>query len=63
MAHQIASAAEEQRCTTDEINNNIDKISNLSDENALEIQKAKELSLMLDRLATEQKQLVGKFKF
>lgn len=63
MAHQIASAAEQQRSTTVEINRNVEKISVLSDENAVEIDKAKESSLILDGLATEQKQLVSKFKF
>jgi methyl-accepting chemotaxis protein len=63
MAHQIASAAEEQRATTVDINSNVEMISALSGENSIEIEKAKESSLALDKLATEQKQLVSKFKF
>ncbi len=63
MAHQIASAAEEQRCTSNEVANNVNRISELSDINAGEIEKAKNSCLVLDNLATEQKKMVEKFKF
>lgn len=63
MAHQIASAAEEQRCTSNEVANNANRISELSDINADEIEKSKDSCVILDNLATEQKKMVEKFKF
>lgn len=62
MAHQIASAAEQQRCTTNEINGNIEKITSLSEENSIEINKANDDCVRLDQLAADQKHLVDRFK-
>lgn len=63
MAHQIASAAEEQRCTSNEVANNVSRISELSELNAKEIEKAKDSCLSLDSLATQQRGMVEKFKY
>ncbi len=63
MAHQIASAAEEQRYTSNEVANNVNRISEISDINAKEISKSKDSCLELDTLATNQKKQVEKFKF
>ncbi len=63
MAHQIASAAEEQRCTSNEVASNVSRISEISEINASEINKSKVSCQALDNLATEQKRMVERFKF
>ncbi len=63
MAHQIAQSAEQQRSTATEVGSNIDRISEISNDNVEEIHKANASCLALDDLATNQKNLVSQFKF
>lgn len=63
MAHQIAQSAEQQRATAAEVGNSVNRISEISEDNATEISKANDSCLALDDLATNQKKMVSQFKF
>ncbi len=62
MSIQIASAAEEQSATADEINRNITSISEMSNETTVGAQQTAAASGDLARLGTELQALVGRFK-
>ncbi len=59
---QIASAAEEQSCVTEEINQNIVSISQVSEQSAAGAQQIAQASEELARLASDMQNLVGNFK-
>jgi methyl-accepting chemotaxis protein len=60
--NQIATAAEEQTATTDEISCNIQNINAVCQETARSAQESASSALQLSRLAEEQQKLVGQFK-
>ncbi|WP_318441261.1 methyl-accepting chemotaxis protein [Photobacterium leiognathi] len=62
MSSQIAQSAEEQRTTTADIARSLEDISHIADTNYTAMEEVAEASSMLDTLATEQNQLVHKFK-
>jgi len=62
MSTQIASAAEEQSATADEINRNIISITEMSNETSTGAQQTATASDDLARLGTELQSLVGQFK-
>ncbi len=62
MSSQIAQSAEEQRTTTADIARSLEDISHIADTNYTAMEEVAEESSMLDTLATEQNQLVHKFK-
>ncbi len=62
MSSQIAQSAEEQRTTTTDIARSLEDISHIADTNYTAMEEVAEASSMLDTLATEQNQLVHKFK-
>lgn len=62
MNTQIASAAEEQSATTDEMNKNIININQLADETANSAQQSTTASGELSKLAADLQNLVGQFK-
>jgi methyl-accepting chemotaxis protein len=59
---QIASAAEEQSATTEEMNKNIININQLADETAGSAEQSTAASSELSKLATDLQSLVGQFK-
>lgn len=59
---QIASAAEQQSATTEEMNKNIININQLSDETANSASQSTNASADLSRLATDLQSLVSQFK-
>ena len=59
---QIASAAEEQSATTEEINRNITNIRDMSEQTESGARQAASVSEELARLATNLQQVVGRFK-
>ncbi len=59
---QIASAAEEQSATTEEMNKNIININQLADETANSASQSTKASTELSRLATDLQSLVNQFK-
>ena len=62
MNTQIASAAEEQAATTEEMNKNIININQLADETAGSAEQSTAASSELSKLATDLQSLVGQFK-
>lgn len=58
----IASAAEEQSATTEEMNKNVSNIRDLAEQTATGSEQTKEASQELSRLGTELQTLVGRFK-
>jgi len=62
MSTQIASAAEEQSATAEEINHNIISITEMSNETSTGAQQTASASDELARLGTELQNLVGRFK-
>jgi len=60
--NQIATAAEQQTATTDEISCNIQNINAVCQETARSAQESASSALQLSRLAEEQQKLVGQFK-
>ena len=62
MNNQIASAVEEQRTTSIDINKNINSISNISTENTIGSTKTASASIELADLASVLKRLVAEFK-
>jgi methyl-accepting chemotaxis protein len=62
MNTQIASAAEEQSATTEEMNKNIININQLADETANSAAQSTAASDELSRLATDLQNLVSQFK-
>lgn len=63
MAHHIAESADQQRATATEVGQNVSRISEISEANTNEINKANESCVTLDDLATAQKKMVSQFKF
>ena len=59
---QIASAAEEQSATTEEMNKNIININQLADQTASSADQSTAASAELSKLATDLQNLVGQFK-
>ena len=59
---QIASAAEEQSATTEEMNKNIININQLADQTATSADQSTAASAELSKLAAELQNLVGQFK-
>lgn len=62
MTSQIVESAHEQEIATREINQNITKISELADQNSEDMNNIQRSSETLDRIATEQTDIVKKFK-
>lgn len=62
MSSQIAAAAEEQEATGAEISANINRISEISDSNYEGIEQVAETSTRLNQLASDQANLVSRFK-
>jgi len=62
MNNHIASAAEEQSLVTEEINQNISKISTISDQSAESSSQVKEASDSMAKLAADLQREVGQFK-
>lgn len=62
MSVQVATAAEQQGCVSEEINRNVTLVSNLSSENMLGTQDVSTASTELSELATELDGVVKKFK-
>jgi len=59
---QIATAAEEQTATTNEISNNIHQMSEVVQQTARGAQDSSEAASGLSKLAEELKGIVGKFR-
>jgi len=60
--HQIATAAEEQTATTDEISSNIRSINEVVQGTARSAQESASSAQQLSILAEEQQRLVGQFR-
>ena len=62
MTAQIVESAHEQEIATREINKNITRISELSEENCESMNRIKDSSSQLDQIAFEQSEIVNRFK-
>lgn len=62
MSHSIATASEEQSAVAQEVTQNVVRISDMADDLAETARKASTNSERLQELATEQRQLVGRFR-
>ncbi len=62
MNHHIATAAEEQTAVADEVNRNINAISELAQQNAADVQQTATASEQVSQLAVQLQELVGRFK-
>lgn len=62
MTAQIVESAHEQEIATREINKNITRISELSEENCEAMNRIKDSSSQLDQIAFEQSEIVNRFK-
>jgi hypothetical protein len=61
MVRQIATAAEEQSATTEEISSNITGIAGIAEENSKGVKEVSDASVELHKVAEDLKGLVGTF--